>query len=42
MDCAKLVYQSGIKSVYIGTAYRDSSGTDFLRKCGIEVVKLDD
>jgi dCMP deaminase len=40
MDCAKLVYQSGIKSVYFGTAYRDSSGTDFLKKCGIEVVQI--
>ena len=37
MDCAKLIYQSGIKRVYFGMAYRDDSGVKFLRNSGIEV-----
>lgn len=40
LDCAKLVYQSGIKRVFFGTAYRDSSGIDFLEKSGIEVKQI--
>ena len=41
LDCAKLIYQSGIRRVYFGSAYRDSSGVDFLRKSGIEVVQIE-
>jgi len=37
LDCAKLIYQSGIKRVWYGTEYRDSAGPDFLRKSGVEV-----
>jgi dCMP deaminase len=40
LDCAKLVYQSGIKRVFFGTAYRDSSGIEFLKKSGIEVNQI--
>ena len=40
-DCAKLIYQSGIKRVWYGTAYRDSDGVEFLRKSGVEVQQLD-
>jgi len=42
LDCAKLIYQSGIKRVWYGTEYRDSTGTEFLRKSGIEVEQLDE
>lgn len=42
LDCAKLIYQSGIKRVWYGTQYRDSTGTEFLRKSGIEVEKLNE
>jgi dCMP deaminase len=42
LDCAKLIYQSGIKRVWYGTQYRDSTGTEFLRKSGVEVGKLDE
>jgi dCMP deaminase len=42
LDCAKLIYQSGIKRVWYGTQYRDSTGTEFLRKSGIEVEQLDE
>lgn len=40
LDCAKLIYQAGIRRVWFGTAYRDNSGVDFLEKSGIEVTKL--
>jgi len=41
LDCAKLIYQSGISRVWYGTEYRDSSGPDFLRKSGVEVNRVD-
>lgn len=41
LDCAKLIYQSGIRRVWYGTEYRDSAGPNFLRKSGVEVTKLD-
>jgi dCMP deaminase len=39
MECAKLIYQSGIKRVWYGVNYRDESGIDFLRKSGVEVTQ---
>jgi dCMP deaminase len=41
LDCAKIIYQSGIKHVYYATDYRDDSGIAFLRNSGIQVDKLD-
>ena len=40
MECSKLIYQSGIRRVYYGAAYRDSAGIEFLERSGIEVNKL--
>lgn len=40
IDCAKLIYQSGIKRVYFGAAYRDVAGVEFLKKSGVSVVKV--
>lgn len=40
MECAKLIYQSGIKRVYFGESYRDDSGIKFLEKSGITVNKI--
>jgi dCMP deaminase len=40
LDCAKLIYQSGISRVWFGNQYRDSSGINFLQKSGIEVNKI--
>jgi dCMP deaminase len=40
MDCAKLLYQSGVKEVYYSIAYRDFSGLEFLNKCNIKVEKM--
>ena len=41
LDCAKLIYQSGIKRVFYRTAYRDSAGVDFLKASQITVEQLD-
>ena len=41
LDCAKIIYQSGIRRVYYSNSYRDSSGLDFLQKSGVEVVQLE-
>ena len=41
LDCAKIIYQSGIKHVYYATDYRDDSGLTFLRNSGIQVDRLD-
>lgn len=37
MECAKLIYQSGIRRVFYSENYRDSSGVEFLKKSGVEV-----
>jgi len=42
LDCAKLIYQSGIRRVYYATDYRDPSGIDFLKASGVEVEKIND
>jgi dCMP deaminase len=41
LDCAKLIYQAGIRRVWYGAEYRDSSGPEFLRKSGIEVNRVE-
>jgi dCMP deaminase len=40
IDCAKLVYQSGINSVYYRNDYRSVQGIEFLRKAGVNVEKI--
>lgn len=40
MECAKLIYQSGIGHVLYRDAYRDSSGITFLEKSGVVVEKI--
>ena len=42
MDCAKLIYQSGIRRVWFRTAYRDNSGVDFLKKSGLQVTQIEE
>jgi dCMP deaminase len=41
LDCAKLIYQSGIKRVFFGEAYRDDSGIKFLKASGIDVEQIE-
>jgi dCMP deaminase len=40
LDCAKLIYQSGIGSVLYRNAYRDTGGVTFLEKSGIQVTQI--
>jgi dCMP deaminase len=40
LDCAKLIYQSGIGSVLYRNSYRDTGGVAFLEKSGIEIKKI--
>ncbi len=40
LDCAKLIYQSGIRRVYFNQNYRDDAGIEFLKKSGIQVEQL--
>ena len=37
MNCAKLIYQSGIGEVYYAEPYREKHGVEFLEKCGVKV-----
>lgn len=41
IECAKLIYQSGITSVCYISAYRDARGVEFLKKCGVDVEQVD-
>ena len=41
LDCAKLIYQSGIKRVFFNHAYRDTDGVEFLKKSGVEVEQYE-
>lgn len=42
MDCAKIIHQSGIQTVYYDHDYvaRKGSGKDFLSESGIEVIQV--
>ena len=39
-ECSKLIHQSGITRVVYATAYKDTSGIEFLEKAGIELTHL--
>jgi dCMP deaminase len=41
INCAKLIYQSGINSLYYRNTYRDTSGIEFLKKSGVVVTKYE-
>jgi len=40
MDCAKLIFQSGIRQVFYSEEYRSRSGIEFLEKCQVEVTQV--
>jgi dCMP deaminase len=42
LDCAKLIYQSGIGNVLYRDAYRDTGGITFLKKSGVIVEQIDE
>jgi len=37
IDCAKLIYQSGINTLYYRNTYRSQEGLEFLKKSGVNV-----
>jgi dCMP deaminase len=39
LQCAKLIYQSGINNIYYRDTYRDNAGLEFLEKSGVNVTK---
>lgn len=39
IHCAKMIWQSGIKNLYYRDTYRDSAGSEFLEKSGVNVHK---
>lgn len=42
IECAKLIYQSGIDTVYYREQYRDNSGLNFLKQGGVNVHQFTD
>jgi dCMP deaminase len=40
LECAKLIYQSGIQTVYYHNHYRDDSGLKFLEASGVVIERL--
>jgi dCMP deaminase len=40
IECAKLIYQSGINNVYYAENYRDDAGIQFLERSGIKVEQI--
>ena len=40
LDCAKIIHQAGINSVYYRNTYRSTDGIEFLEKCNINVKKV--
>jgi dCMP deaminase len=41
IDCAKLIFQSGITTLYFRNAYRDDQGIKFLKLGGVNVHHYD-
>ncbi len=41
-DCSKLIHQSGIKRLVYIDEYKNTEGLDFLRKVGVEIIKIND
>lgn len=39
-ECSKLIHQSGIKRVVYIDKYSDTTGIDFLKKAGVEVLQI--
>ena len=42
LECAKLIYTTGINRVYYKNAYRDDNGIKFLHQCGIGTERVED
>jgi len=42
IECAKLIYQAGIKEVIYDKVYRDDQGLNFLKDSQIKIVRIND
>ena len=40
MECAKLIYQSGISEIYFTEKYQSKNGLNFLKKAGVKVHQM--
>ena len=40
IDCAKMIFQAGVKRVFYSEDYRSDAGVEFLKKSGITVEKI--
>ena len=40
IHCAKLIYGAGVEKVYYRHTYRETTGIDFLAKCGVTVEQV--
>jgi len=40
MECAKLIYQSGISEIYFTEKYQNEDGLNFLKKAGVKVHQV--
>lgn len=42
LDCAKQIYQAGISHVYYRHTYRSEVGLEFLRKCNVHTLQVEE
>ena len=40
IECAKSIFQSGIRRVFYKDTYRSEDGLNFLQKCNVEVIRV--
>ena len=40
LECSKSIYGAGITEVFYGEDYRSEDGIYFLKKCGVNIVKI--
>ncbi len=40
-DCSKLILQAGISRVVFRDAYKDTSGIDFLKSAGVDILQIE-
>jgi dCMP deaminase len=40
IECAKSIFQSGIRRVFYRDTYRNEDGIHFLQKCDVEVIRV--
>lgn len=41
-ECCKLILQAGIRRLVYVHAYKDTTGLDFLKSAGVDIVQIDD